>query len=339
MGAACRKLRTYAAAGSSSAMSVTASATGPVSATVVIAQRVRPGREADYLRWQAQINDQCRSFPGFQALEVVPPVPGVQEDYVVVFRFDSFPHLEAWLGSEARRDLLTQGHVLFVGDSRQHVVADRGAPTRGSGMVVSTRVKPGREREYQAWQSRIDAEAARFPGFVGNEVFPPIAGMQDDWVVVVRFDSAEHLQGWLVSDTRKRLNDEAGRLWDEARVESFSGAFPGWFGAGEARPGQSGLPPNWKQALIVLLVLYPTVMLLGLVLSPWLTALPLAVSMFIGNMVSVALLTWLLMPPANRAFGFWLTPTGARGGLVELRGIGIILAGYVLTVAAFLALR
>jgi antibiotic biosynthesis monooxygenase (ABM) superfamily enzyme len=91
--------------------------------------------------------------------------------------------------------------------------------------------------------------------------------------------------------------------------------------------------------MIVLLVLYPTVMILGLVLSPRLTALPFAVSMFIGNMASVAFLTWLLMPPANRAFGFWLTPTGARGRLVELCGIGIILAGYVLAVAVFLAIR
>jgi uncharacterized protein len=55
-------------------------------------------------------------------------------------------------------------------------------------------------------------------------------------------------------------------------------------------------------------------------------------------MASVALLTWLLMPYANRAFGFWLTPTGARGRLVELRAIAVIVAGYALTIAIFLVL-
>ena len=45
------------------------------------------------------------------------------------------------------------------------------------------------------------------------------------------------------------------------------------------------------------------------------------------------------MPGANRLFGFWLTPTGARERLVELRGIAIILAGYALAIAIFLALR
>ncbi|RPH58252.1 MAG: antibiotic biosynthesis monooxygenase, partial [Acidobacteria bacterium] len=206
-----------------------------------------------------------------------------------------------------------------------------------SGMVVSTRVKPGHEREYRAWQQRIDAEAARFPGFLSNEVFPPVPGLQDEWVVLARFDSPEHLQGWLVSDVRKLLVEEAARLWQEARIASFSGAFPGWFGAGSTTSGSGALPPDWKQAMIVLLVLYPTVMLLAHFLSPSLDSLPLAVSMFIGNLASVALLTWLLMPLANRVFGFWLTPTRGRGRLVELRGIAVIVAGYALAIAIFLA--
>ena len=45
-------------------MSETATDSGPVSATVVFARRVRPGREDEYLAWQAEINDACRTFPG-----------------------------------------------------------------------------------------------------------------------------------------------------------------------------------------------------------------------------------------------------------------------------------
>jgi antibiotic biosynthesis monooxygenase (ABM) superfamily enzyme len=319
-------------------MSETATDTSPISATVVIVQgRVNPGRENEYLRWQTEIDDECRTFPGFEGIEVIPPVPGIQENHVVIYRFDSFPHLDAWLHSDARQALLARSQGLFASEPRQHVVAGRGVTQEASGIVVSTRVKPGHEQEFRAWQNRIDAEQARFPGFLGNEVFPPVPGLQDEWVVLVRFDSPEHLQNWLLSDVRKRLIDE--RPWDEAHVETFSGAFPGWFGAGSTRSGPAVLPPDWKQAMIVLLVLYPIVMLLGRFLSPGLISLPPAVSMFIGNLVSVALLTWLMMPLANRAFGFWLTPTGARGRLVELRGIAVIAAGYALAIAIFLALR
>jgi antibiotic biosynthesis monooxygenase (ABM) superfamily enzyme len=320
-------------------MSETATDTGPVSATVVFARRVRPGREDEYLAWQAEMNDACRTFPGCEGVEMIPPVPGIQEDYVVIYRFDSFPHLGAWLRSDTRQTLLVRGQGLFAGAARQHVVAGRGPVQQSSGMLVATRVKPGREREYRAWQDRINAETARFPGFLENEVFPPVPGLQDEWVVLVRFDTPEHLRSWLSSDVRKRLLDEAARLWHEAHVERFSGAFPAWFGAGSTGPGGAGLPADWKQAMIVLLVLYPTVMLQLHFLSPWLASLPLAVSTFIGNMVSVVLLTWLLMPLANRAFGFWLAPTNARGRLAELRGIAAIVAGYALAIATFLALR
>ena len=320
-------------------MSETATDTGPVSATVVFARRVRPGREDEYLAWQAEINDACRTFPGCEGVEMIPPVPGIQEDYVTIYRFDSFPHLDAWLRSEARQTLLVRGQGLFAGAARQHVVAGHGPVQQSSGMVVATRVKPGREREYRAWQERINAETARFPGFLENEVFPPVPGLQDEWIVLVRFDTPEHLRSWLSSDVRKRLLDEAARSGTRLMSSPSAGPSPGGSERARPGPGGAGLPPDWKQAMIVLLVLYPAVMLQLLFLSPWLAPLPLAVSTFLANMLSVVLLTWLLMPLANRAFGFWLTPANASGRLVELRGIAAIVAGYALAIAAFLALR
>lgn len=319
-------------------MSAAAAGAPPVAATVVVAQHVRPGREQDYLCWQAEVNEQCRTFPGFEAAEVVPPVPGIQDDFVVVYRFDTAEHLNAWLRSEVRRSLLARGETLFAGEARQHIIAGVRPPETIAGMVVSTRVKPGREQEYRAWQDRIDAEAARFPGFLGNELFAPVPGVQEDWVVAVRFDTAEHLQDWLQSEARRRLLDQAADLWQEARVESFSGGFPAWFGTGAAGSGRTAIPPNWKQAMSVLLVLYPTVMLLNLFLSPLLAGLPAALSMFLGNVASVALLTWLLMSMVNRVFGFWLPPSPSRSGWVEALGVGAMLFGYALAVIIFMAL-
>jgi antibiotic biosynthesis monooxygenase (ABM) superfamily enzyme len=162
-------------------MSETATGADPVSATVVIARHVRPGREQDYLRWQAEINNVCRTFSGFEAMDVVPPVPGVQDSYVIVFRFDSFAHLDAWLRSDARQAILARGEGLFTSEARPQVVARTRPAPRGAGIVVSTRVKPGRETECREWQSRIDTEAARFPGVLGNEVFAPAPGVQEEW--------------------------------------------------------------------------------------------------------------------------------------------------------------
>ena len=315
-------------------MSEAAADTGSV--TVVVAHRVRPEHEAEYLQWAASINDACRTFPGFAGIEFVRPVPGVQDDYVVIYRFNSSQHLDDWLNSEVRRAFLTQGQSLFDGEVRRHIIASR--PTPLSGLVVSTRVKPGKDEEHCAWLKRINTAMARFPGHLGNEVLPPIAGIQEDWVVVVRFNSAEHLKAWFVSDVRKRFLEEAANLWETSRVEKFSGAFPGWFGTHAAAAVTRGLPPAWKQAMIVLLVLYPVVMLLGRFVSPWIASQPTALSIFIANLLSVSLLTWLFLPWVNRALGFWLTPDATRGRRMELGGIAIIVAGYALTIAIFLVL-
>jgi len=59
-------------------------------------------------------------------------------------------------------------------------------------------------------------------------------------------------------------------------------------------------PPNWKQSMIVLLE--------QLFLNPLLHSLGMAEAIFIGNLISVAALGWVLVPPANRAFDQWLRP-------------------------------
>jgi antibiotic biosynthesis monooxygenase (ABM) superfamily enzyme len=126
---------------------VSASTAGarPLSATVVIAQSVRPKKEDEYLRWQAEITAACRTFPGFEAAEIVPPFPGVQDDCVVVFRFDSPAHLDAWLRSDARHALLARGESLFGGVARQQRSTRRLSYSLASWLSATTvmSMKPG----------------------------------------------------------------------------------------------------------------------------------------------------------------------------------------------------
>jgi len=62
-------------------------------------------------------------------------------------------------------------------------------------------------------------------------------------------------------------------------------------------------PPAWKQALTVLLALYPTVMALSYV-NPLMSNFSLPLQMLSGNILSIALLTWLVMPWVTQ--GFWV---------------------------------
>ncbi len=274
------------------------------SATVVLAHRVRPGMEQAFEAWQDGISAAARAFPGFEATEVVRPVAGVQDEYVIVYRFDGAETLRRWLDSSERATWLSRGAPLLEAAPVQHTIATPRPSTVT--VVVTHRVKQGAEARYRAWQRDIDAAVRRFEGFVSTEVFEP-SGEQPDWVVVFRFDDAAHLQAWLDSEERARCLDLAAPLLDGWDLHRISGGLGGWFQA-NGDPATTRTPPRWKQAAVVLLALYPTVMTLRLLLTPRLSDLPSAVTVLLGNVLSVAALTWLLMPPLTRALGWWLDP-------------------------------
>jgi uncharacterized protein len=69
-------------------------------------------------------------------------------------------------------------------------------------VIIGHKVRPGAEREYEAWQRDMNAEAAKYPGFIAAEISPPTA-VQPDWGVVYRFDSIANLQAWINSATRQ----------------------------------------------------------------------------------------------------------------------------------------
>ena len=63
--------------------------------------------------------------------------------------------------------------------------------------VISTRIKPGQEDAYREWGRTIAAAQAKSPGFQGYRFEPPVPGVQDDWLTILRFDSEANLQTWL----------------------------------------------------------------------------------------------------------------------------------------------
>ena len=166
-----------------------------------------------------------------------------------------------------------------------------------------------------------------FDGYVGTESFSPIAGIQDNWMAVVRFESADHLDAWMHSPERRDLVRAGTGIFDDMSVRRVASGFGSWFGAEEGR----GLP-LWKQAAAVFVALYP----LTLIITLWGTDplhLPLSTGLLIGDVVSVALLSYLLMPLTNRLLGFWLKPTRDVKFMTTMGGV---LAIGIFTVAVWL---
>lgn len=70
--------------------------------TVSVSRRVQPGREPDYEAWVHGIAEAATEFAGHQGLNVLRPSDQTGGRYVLIYRFDSDAHAEAWEASPER---------------------------------------------------------------------------------------------------------------------------------------------------------------------------------------------------------------------------------------------
>jgi antibiotic biosynthesis monooxygenase (ABM) superfamily enzyme len=198
---------------------------------------------------------------------------------------------------------------------------------RASSVIVQA-VPADHVEAFVAWQHGIADAAAGFAGYQATELYPP-ADDGGEWVIVIHFDDHEMLHAWLDSPVRAgwvaRLPVEVQGF----RVETMPAGFGSWV-AGMTEPG--GRVPHWKSFLLVLVGLYPTVMLLSIVVSPHTERFGFALQVLLGNIASVAFLEWIGMPALNRALGPWLRASGRDGRLVSI--IGLLLVVVALAVMA-----
>jgi antibiotic biosynthesis monooxygenase (ABM) superfamily enzyme len=296
-------------------------------ATVVVTQPVKRGHDQEVRRWQEAVNQAVGAFDGYLGNDVA---PGSGGEWTVIYRFDSRPQLMRWLESAERDEVLGRGAHLFAGPAHQHVLI-RGNDPEMVTIVVSHPVGPADQKEFLAWQGRVTDAERQFPGFRGAELFRPVPGVQDEWTALYRYDSDEHASAWLESEERRQLLRE-GERFREFRLQRISSPFGSWFAPPDGDEEPAG-PPNWKTALSVLVGLYPTVVLLTLAISEIWPRGPLWATLLIGNVCSVSLLTWVVMPVVTRALGFWLGP-GRQAGRARLDVAGAAVSVAFLTIAA-----
>jgi antibiotic biosynthesis monooxygenase (ABM) superfamily enzyme len=124
---------------------------------------------------------------------------------------------------------------------------------------------------------------------------------------VARFDTLEHLQGWLASETRQRLIAQIEPLLVHGDRVDIQMGLEFWFTP--PTPGQKH-PPPYKQFLLTLSVIFPLTILVPWALQPLFQVLPLiglpVVSHFTSDAVIVGLMTSVIVPHYTRWVADWL---------------------------------
>lgn len=73
--------------------------------TTVFSWTVAPGRAEDFQRLMHKVHMAANKWPGHLGVTTLRP-PAGRNDYQTVLRFDSYKHLENWLNSKQRNDLM-----------------------------------------------------------------------------------------------------------------------------------------------------------------------------------------------------------------------------------------
>jgi antibiotic biosynthesis monooxygenase (ABM) superfamily enzyme len=90
-------------------------AEGPL--TLIVTWRVRKGQEKAFAEWPHEVTEAATAFPGHMGVNVI-RTSGAGQEFVVVFRFDTYAHLRAWQASDIHLELMRKAEPLREKDPR-----------------------------------------------------------------------------------------------------------------------------------------------------------------------------------------------------------------------------
>jgi uncharacterized protein len=291
---------------------------------------LHPVPDARLQAWVDRAADAAGSMPGFTALRPAVTDGGLQP--AVATTFDTAEHLHAWLDS----DVLSTSDAEGVLRKSSDLLIVEGHRLPPGTAVFRHDVIEGQAAEFVAAQRQLVTSTAQFPGYLGTVVLPPApeAGMEQ-WTSILCFRTDEQLAAWSDSDERarqlKKLRTHLTTDFDTLSVDAPFGSIL------RIDHGRARVTPTWKTAMLVLLVLYPTVMTLSRFLGPVLKGMDAQVwlSMWLSQIVSVTVMTYALMPLATRLFSRWLDPIDGAPVRTSVLGAAVVVAFYAATLWLF----
>jgi uncharacterized protein len=296
---------------------------------------VRPNVSSQFAAWRERMNGTVASFDGFVSLEMRPPEINGQNTWKSVQRFLTAKELNIWRNSPERQQLIEELKPLLLNDKGlQDVGSSISTGQENVTEVFVTKVSYDKHNEYRAWASKIQQVEAQFPAYQGVYIQSPPQGQDGNWITILRFDTPEHLDNWIGSKERKAILEDAQSMVEDLQSHRVVSPFAGWF-AGFTK--ETGEPPAvWKQTMLVLLVLFPIVMIELRFLNPLLAGLNHSLATFIANTISVALVSWPMMPFVIRFLGWWLTNESENKRITRIVGGTLIVCTlYIIEISCF----
>jgi len=209
-----------------------------------------------------------------------------------------------------------------------------------SSAVIERIVPEDNQFAFRQWHQTLLSSIQQSEGYVRVDLHSPLECKNGvlKWYSILHFDSPMHLSDRFTSSDRQAIMKSGQQFFETYRFKSFTTGLEGWFSNQAGAEMTSLVPSAWKQALIVVLGLYPVVFLqsklfeyLG-VMQSW----SYAGSMLVNLFITTILLIWFVLPQITRPLEFWLQPAYVLSHTkTELMGVSTIVSAMAAMVLLF----
>ncbi len=177
----------------------------------------------------------------------------------------------------------------------------------GATVVITHHVQQDKHAEYDAWLQQVAPRCRAAEGFLDSHIVRPVPGLTHTYTVIIRFDTRQHLQDWMGSETRIQLIEKVRPLLEQDDDFVISSGLDFWFAP---QTKKAAVPKRWKQFLVTWSAIYPLVLTVPLLLLPVLRGLGVPDNHFIDILlvtgVVVSLMVYVVMPRYTKAIQRWL---------------------------------
>ncbi len=170
-------------------------------------------------------------------------------------------------------------------------------------VVVSRRVAPGHERDYDDWVRRLVAAATEAKGNIGATMLIPEPGRSGLHHLILRFADEKSVHQWETSYVRQKLSHEADAFSQRSRQEATG--LETWFSIPQCP--ELSPPPRWKMAAVTFLAVYILATIIVRLQDIFLPGMNFYLGNILTTLLLVGILTYAVMPFLSQVvFRKWL---------------------------------
>ncbi|MFZ6755957.1 antibiotic biosynthesis monooxygenase [Undibacterium sp. Ji50W] len=177
----------------------------------------------------------------------------------------------------------------------------------GATVVITHRVRDGRQSEYEKWMSEIGPLCRSSAGNLDWQIISPVPGFSSTYTVIIRFDTTANLRAWTESPVRSQLIERVKPFLASDDDFFISSGLDFWFAPMEAK---TKVPARWRQSLVTWSVIYPLVLGVPMIVSPALRLLGIPdhrlFTTFVVTGTIVVLMVYVIMPRYTKLVKRWL---------------------------------